>query len=164
MTFRIGQKLMLTRFNMVKFTCCAPKDNFLPLFSNTDNHYFMERHFNKNELYPDCPIRNILNRISDKWTLLVLYTLNGHESLRFKDISAELQDISHKMLVLTLRTLETDGFVERQVFAEVPARVEYRLTERSRSLFPIINQLIQWAKDHMDEILLDRTKALSKRK
>lgn len=121
----------------------------------------MERHFNKNELYPDCPIRNILNRISDKWTLLVLYTLNGHESMRFKHLSAELQDISQKMLVLTLRTLETDGFVSRKVYPEVPPRVEYSLTERSRSLFPIINQLIQWAKDHMDEILLDRTKALT---
>ncbi len=122
----------------------------------------MERHFNKNELYPDCPIRNILNRISDKWTLLVLYTLNAHEPMRFKDLSAELNDISHKMLSLTLRTLETDGFVRRQIFAEVPPRVEYSLTARSHSLFPIINQLIQWAKDHMDEILLDRTKALIK--
>lgn len=127
----------------------------------------MERNFNKNELYPDCPIRNILNRISDKWTLLVLYTLNwnehnGHESMRFRDISAELQDISQKMLVLTLRTLESDGLVKREVYAEVPPRVEYRLTERAHSLFPIINQLIQWAKDHMEEILLDRTRALSK--
>ncbi len=122
----------------------------------------MERNFNKNELYPECPIRNILNRISDKWTLLVLYTLNGHDSLRFKDLAAELQDISQKMLVLTLRTLETDGFVERRVFPQVPPRVEYSLTDRSRSLFPIINQLIQWAKDHMDEILYDRTKAMSK--
>lgn len=122
----------------------------------------MVRHFNKNELYPDCPIRNILNRISDKWTLLVLYTLNGHESLRFKELSAELQDISQKMLVLTLRNLETDGFVKREVFAEVPPRVEYRLTERAHSLFPIVSQLIQWAKDHMDEILLDRTKAMNK--
>lgn len=130
--------------------------------SNTDYHPCMERHFNKNELYPDCPIRNILNRISDKWTLLVLYTLNGHDSMRFKDLSKELQDISQKMLVLTLRTLETDGFVERRVFAEVPPRVEYRLTERAHSLFPIVNQLIQWAKDHMDEILFDRTKALNK--
>lgn len=122
----------------------------------------MERHFNKNELYPDCPIRNILNRISDKWTLLVLYTLNGHDSMRFKDLSEELRDISQKMLVLTLRTLETDGFIERRVFAEVPPRVEYRLTKRAHSLFPIVNQLIQWAKDHMDEILFDRTKALNK--
>lgn len=122
----------------------------------------MERKFNKNELYPDCPIRNILNRISDKWTLLVLYTLNGHEPLRFKDIAAELQDISQKMLALTLRTLETDGLVKRTVYAEVPPRVEYMLTERSHSLFPIINELIQWAKDNMDDILLDRTRALNK--
>ena len=123
----------------------------------------MERHFNKNELYPDCPIRNILNRISDKWTLLVLYTLNGHESMRFRDLSAELPDISQKMLVLTLRTLETDGFVRRTVYAQVPPRVEYMLTERSHSLFPIVNELIQWAKEHMDEILLDRTKAMSRK-
>lgn len=121
----------------------------------------MERNFNKNELYPDCPIRNILNRISDKWTLLVLYTLNGHDAMRFRDLSAELKDISQKMLVLTLRTLESDGFVTRKVYAEVPPRVEYMLTPRAHSLFPIINQLIQWAKEHMDEILLDRTKAMT---
>ncbi len=124
----------------------------------------MRKDFNKNELYPDCPIRNILNRISDKWTLLVLYTLNGHESMRFKDLSAELKDVSQKMLVLTLRTLETDGYIKREIFAEVPPRVEYKLTDRARSLFPIINQLIQWAKDHMDEILYDRTIALNKKK
>ena len=123
----------------------------------------MERNFDKNELYPDCPIRNILNRISDKWTLLVLYTLNGHESMRYRDLSAELPDISQKMLALTLRTLETDGFVERKVFAEVPPRVEYSLTPRAHSLFPIVNQLIQWAKDHMEEILLDRTRHMSRK-
>ncbi|MDE6282390.1 MAG: helix-turn-helix transcriptional regulator [Muribaculaceae bacterium] len=64
---------------------------------------------------------------------------------------------------MTLRTLETNGFVERRVYADAPPRIEYRLTDWSHSLFPIINQLIQWAKDHMDEILLDRTKALTKR-
>lgn len=122
----------------------------------------MERNFNKNELYPDCPIRNILSRICDKWTLLVLYTLNGHEPKRFRDLSAELPDISQKMLVLTLRTLEADGLVKRTVYAEVPPRVEYMLTDRAHSLFPIINQLIQWAKDHMGNILLDRTKSLSR--
>ena len=83
--------------------------------------------------------------------------------MRFRELSAELPDISQKMLVLTLRTLETDGIVERKVYAEVPPRVEYSLTARAHSLFPIINQLIKWAKDHMDEILLDRTKSLSKK-
>ena len=94
---------------------------------------------------------------------MVLYTLNGHESMRYRDLSAELPDISQKMLVLTLRTLETDGFVERKVFAEVPPRVEYSLTPRAHSLFPIVNQLIQWAKDHMEEILLDRTRHMSRK-
>lgn len=121
----------------------------------------MERNFNKSELHPDCPIRNILNRISDKWTLLVLYTLSSRDSIRYVQLKEELPDISPKMLSLTLRTLEADGYVTRSVFAEVPPRVEYRLTERAHSLLPIINQLIQWAKEHMDDILLDRTKALT---
>ncbi len=121
----------------------------------------MKRNFVRDELDPDCPIRNVLNRISDKWTLLVLYTLNKHDSIRFRDLYAEIPDISQKMLVLTLRTLESDGLVERKVYAEVPPRVEYALTERAHSLFPIIDSLIQWAKDHFHEILLDRTKAKS---
>ncbi len=83
--------------------------------------------------------------------------------MRYKDLSAELKDISQKMLVLTLRTLETDGFIKREVFAEVPPRVEYRLTERAHSLFPIINQLIQWARENMDAILYDRTVAMNKK-
>ncbi len=122
----------------------------------------MERNFNKNELHPDCPIRNILNRISDKWTLLVLYTLNSYDTIRYVELKNELPDISPKMLSLTLKTLETDGYITRTVYAEVPPRVEYRLTDRAHSLLPIINQLIQWAKENMDEILLDRTKTMTK--
>ena len=111
----------------------------------------MERNFNKNELYPDCPIRNILNRISDKWTLLVLYTLNSHESMRFKDLAAELQDISQKMLVLTLRTLETDGLVERKVYAEVPPRVEYTLSDLGRSFMEVIDYMKSWGDRNLPE-------------
>ncbi len=122
----------------------------------------MERNINKNELHPDCPIRNVLNRISDKWSLLVLYTLSSRESVRYVELKHELPDISPKMLSLTLKTLEADGYLTRTVYAEVPPRVEYQLTERAHSLLPIINQLIQWAKDHIDEILLDRTKALTR--
>ncbi len=124
----------------------------------------MERNFNKSELHPDCPIRNILNRISDKWTLLVLYTLSSRDTIRYVELKEDLPDISPKMLSLTLRSLETDGYISRTVYAEVPPRVEYRLTDRSHTLLPIINQLIQWAKEHMDEILLDRTKAMTRKK
>lgn len=115
-------------------------------------------------MHPDCPIRNILNRISDKWTLLVLYTLNSRDTVRYVELKEELPDISPKMLSLTLKTLETDGYITRTVFAEVPPRVEYHLTDRAHTLLPIVNQLILWAKQHMDEILLDRTKALSNKR
>ena len=110
----------------------------------------------QNELYPDCPIRNILARISDKWSILVLFTLNQSALMRFNTLQKNIPDISQKMLTVTLRTLEEDGFVKRKVYAEVPPRVEYSLTERVISLLPHINDLITWAKNNMDAILTDR--------
>ena len=110
----------------------------------------------QNELYPDCPIRNILASISDKWSILVLFTLNQSALMRFNALQKNIPDISQKMLTVTLRTLEEDGFVRRQVYAEVPPRVEYSLTDRAISLLPHINSLITWAKDNMNAILVDR--------
>lgn len=110
----------------------------------------------QNELYPDCPIRNILARISDKWSILVLFTLNQSTLMRFNALQKNIPDISQKMLTVTLRTLEEDGFVKRQVYAEVPPRVEYSLTDRAISLLSHINSLIVWAKENMDAILTDR--------
>ena len=110
----------------------------------------------QNELYPDCPIRNILARISDKWSILVLFTLNQSALMRFNALQKNIPDISQKMLTVTLRTLEEDGFVRRQGYAEVPPRVEYSLTDRAVSLLPHINSLITWAKDNMNAILVDR--------
>ncbi len=110
----------------------------------------------QNELYPDCPIRNILARISDKWSILVLFTLNQSTLMRFNALQKNIPDISQKMLTMTLRTLEEDGFVKRQVYAEVPPRVEYSLTDRAISLLPHINSLIVWAKKNMNAILTDR--------
>lgn len=110
----------------------------------------------QNGLYPDCPIRNILARIGNKWSILVLFTLNQSALMRFNALQKSIPDISQKMLTVTLRTLEEDGFVRRQVYAEVPPRVEYSLTDRAISLLPHINNLIAWAKDNMDAILADR--------
>lgn len=111
----------------------------------------------KDALFPQCPIRNILARFSDKWSLLILYTLDEHSVLRFSELRHRIPDISQKMLTNSLRTLEEDGFVSRKLYAEVPPRVEYSLTERSRSLFPHINSLISWALDNMDDIMADRS-------
>lgn len=118
----------------------------------------MKRNEIINELVPDCPIRNILARISDKWSLLVLYTLNQESVMRFNTLQKNIPDISQKMLTVTLKTLEEDGFVNRKVYAEVPPRVEYSLTDRALSLLPCINILIAWAKENMEAIILDRKK------
>ncbi|WP_418551852.1 winged helix-turn-helix transcriptional regulator [Prevotella sp.] len=119
----------------------------------------MKRNEIIDELVPDCPIRNILARISDKWSLLVLYTLNQEPTMRFNALQKSIPDISQKMLTVTLKTLEEDGFVSRKVYAEVPPKVEYSLTERALSLLPCINTLIAWAKENMEDIIQDRKKS-----
>ena len=105
---------------------------------------------------PNCPIRNILSRIGDKWSILTIYTLSTKGTLRFKELQREMPDISQKMLTVTLRTLEEDGLVTRKIYPEIPPKVEYSFTERSRTLLPIVNELIVWALDNMSDILKDR--------
>lgn len=108
-------------------------------------------------MVPGCPIRNILVRISDKWSLLAIYTLDKeNRAVRFKELQREIPDISQKMLTVTLRTLEEDGYVTRTIYPEVPPRVEYALTERARTLLPHINALIGWALENMNAIMKDR--------
>ncbi|MBQ0121035.1 MAG: helix-turn-helix transcriptional regulator [Bacteroidales bacterium] len=111
----------------------------------------------RDALFPDCPIRNVLARVGDKWSLLVLYNLQHKEPVRFKELQRQIPDISQKSLTQTLRTLEEDGFVSRKVFPEVPPRVEYSLTSRALSFLPLVENMINWAKENMDEIIKDRT-------
>lgn len=117
----------------------------------------------KETVFMYCPIRNVLARISGKWSLLVLYALdrNGSSPMRFNQLRRAIPDISQKVLTTTLRTLEVDGLVRRQVFAEVPPRVEYSLTERALSLIPLVDSLISWATDNMADIVRDRARGLS---
>lgn len=105
-----------------------------------------------------CPIRVVLSRLGDKWSMLVLLTLHANGVMRFSQIQRTLADISQRMLTVTLRTLEADGMVARQVYAEVPPRVEYCLTERGESLLPHLYALVEWAGDNMDAILAAREK------
>ena len=111
----------------------------------------------RDALFPDCPIRNVLARVGDKWSLLVLYNLQHREPVRFKELQRQIPDISQKSLTQTLRTLEENGFVSREVFPEVPPRVEYSLTARAHSFLPLVENMINWAKENMDEIIKDRT-------
>ena len=124
----------------------------------------MDRTTIEDAVFPDCPIRNILTRLCDKWSLLVIYTLNkaSKETVRFKELQREIPDISQKMLTVTLRTLEEDGYVTRTVYPEVPPRVEYALTPRTHSLLPHINVLIKWALENKDAIIKDRKRNCKK--
>ena len=114
----------------------------------------------RDALFPDCPIRNVLSRVGDKWSLLVLYNLQHREPVRFKELQRQIPDISQKSLTQTLRTLEEDGFVSREVFPEVPPRVEYSLTPRALSFLPLVENMINWAKENMDEIIADRVRKM----
>lgn len=112
----------------------------------------------RDALFPDCPIRNVLSRVGDKWSLLVLYSLQHREPVRFKELQRQIPDISQKSLTQTLRTLEVDGFVTREIFPEVPPRVEYSLTPRALSFLPLVENIIKWAMENMEEIIKDREK------
>ncbi len=81
---------------------------------------------------------------------------NARKPMRFKAIEAAVPDISQKMLTQTLRDLEADGMVRRQAYAEVPPRVEYELTDRSRSLLPHLHDLVGWALNNFSDIINDR--------
>lgn len=94
-----------------------------------------------------CPVRDVLDRIGDKWTTLVLMALAGGP-LRFSALGRAVPDISKRMLTQTLRDLERDGFVTRHVFPTKPPSVEYRMAELGRSMLTPLAALVGWAEAH----------------
>ncbi|MFY1633971.1 winged helix-turn-helix transcriptional regulator [Solwaraspora sp. WMMB335] len=100
-------------------------------------------------------IRPILDRICNKWTLLIVVTLD-RGTLRFTDLQHQIPGISQRMLTLTLRNLERDGLITRTVYAEVPPRVEYALTPTGKSLIPPALALASWAIEHVPHIEASR--------
>lgn len=118
----------------------------------------MKRAVIQDTMFPTCPVRNILARICDKWALLVIYNLylSDKEKMRFTELKQQMPDISQKMLTTTLRTLEEDRYITRTVYPEVPPRVEYTLTDRAKTLRPILESLLQWSMHNMDDIMQDR--------
>lgn len=101
-------------------------------------------------------VREVLDRICDKWTLLVVATLEDGP-LRFSQLRERVPGISQRMLTLTLRNLERDGLATRTAYAEVPPRVEYTLTPQGRSLIGPALALADWARDHLPHIHASRT-------
>jgi DNA-binding HxlR family transcriptional regulator len=104
---------------------------------------------------PACELRNILDRIADKWSLLVIYVLADGKR-RFSELRREIDGISQRMLTLTLRQLEREGLVTRTVFPVVPPRVDYELTPLGSTLLDTIQSLVAWAGEHGYEIAAAR--------
>ncbi len=114
----------------------------------------------KNEEIPSivatCPIRNVVARFGDKWSLLVLLVINEAGIVRFNELGRMIPDISTRVLSTTLKTLEADGLIDRKVYAQVPPKVEYTLTDTGRSLIPLIMQLTEWAQQNMKNVMTHR--------
>ena len=110
-------------------------------------------------LFPQCPVRNVLSRIGDRWSLLVLLALHDKAgTMRFSDLCRAIPDVSQKMLTSTLRKLEADDLLSRTIYPEIPPRVEYKLTKRGKTRIPLLNQLVDWSLDNMDAIIRHRKK------
>ncbi|SEP66592.1 transcriptional regulator, HxlR family [Faunimonas pinastri] len=103
------------------------------------------------ETVSECSIRDVLDRIGDRWSLLILQTL-APGRLRFTVLKREIGDISQRMLAQTLRRLEQDGFVTRTVHPSIPPRVDYELTLLGRSALGPLEALINWAKENHDAV------------
>ncbi|MCG8338560.1 MAG: helix-turn-helix transcriptional regulator [Proteobacteria bacterium] len=95
----------------------------------------------------ECPIRNVVAQIGDKWSMLILFSLvDGPD--RFNSLKSRIEGISQRMLTQTLRDLEREGYVSRKVYAEVPVRVEYKLTEMGNKIIKPLFNLVSWADEH----------------
>ena len=98
-----------------------------------------------------CPTRQVLDRIGDKWAVLILILL-GEGTLRFNELRRRIDNISQKMLSQTLRSLERDGLISREAFPTVPVTVEYSLTELGRTRAPTVHGMTRWAEAHIGEV------------
>ena len=105
--------------------------------------------------YIACPIRQVISKFGDKWSMLVLYTIGKSENnvLRFSELHEHMIDCSQKMLSQTLKNLESNKLVSRKVYPVVPPKVEYRLTEVGKSLIPTLDSLVAWGNENMNAVI-----------
>ena len=105
----------------------------------------------------NCPIRHVISRFGDKWSMLVLLMLNSSETgiLRFNELRRLMTDCSQKMLSQTLKHLEQSHLVHREVYPEVPPHVEYSLSDTGKSLIPPLVALVEWGEKHFKEVVTD---------
>jgi DNA-binding HxlR family transcriptional regulator len=121
----------------------------------TDGTSKSPRHTRDTGTHAECEVRTILDRIADKWSLLVICILADGVH-RFSELRREIDGISQRMLTLTLRQLEREGLITRTVFPVVPPRVDYALTPLGSTLLDTIQTLVAWVGEHGNEIIDSR--------
>ncbi len=120
----------------------------------------MTLHKSKDPMADRCSIRDVLDRIGDRWSMLVLFTLESNGTLRFSVLKARIPDVSQRMLAQTLRRLEQDGLVSRTVYPTIPPRVDYALTPLGTSFLQPMHGLLAWADAHHEEVRAARASYL----
>ena len=146
------QYLFISSLTNINKTTC-PSYLFFATFVNIRLTIMVKKDINPS--YLACPIRQVISRFGDKWSMLVLYTLHASEVgvLRFSELHHNMADCSQKMFSATLKNLEQTNLIHREVYPVVPPRVEYSLTDTGKSLMPAIISLIDWVKLHFDDVV-----------
>ncbi|GAB3528660.1 helix-turn-helix domain-containing protein [Pontibacter brevis] len=109
-----------------------------------------------------CPVKDVIGRFGDKWSVYAILMLGRNGKLRFNELKNLISGISQRMLTVTLRSLEEDGLVKRTIYPEIPPRVEYELTELGQSLLLQLLSLADWAKLNMHQIVEARERYAQK--
>lgn len=109
-----------------------------------------------------CPVKDILARFGDKWSMYTVLLLGKNDKFRFNELKSGINGISQRMLTVTLRSLEEDGFVSRTIYPQIPPRVEYQLTDIGKSLLEQLVQMAAWADNNSAEIVKSRKKYAKK--
>lgn len=111
--------------------------------------------------YEYCKAAPMLEWLGNKWALVVLMKISGNEPVRFNELYRNIPSVSEKVLSQVLKQLTTDGIIERQLYPDVPPRVEYSITDLGRTLLPHIQTLIDWGRDNFDRIMQNRNNMTS---
>ena len=128
----------------------------MPIFALSNTIYDMRKVSKEVDAkYIACPIRQVISKFGDKWSMLVLYTIGKSENnvLRFSELHEHMLDCSQKMLSQTLKNLESNKLISRKVYPVVPPKVEYSLTEVGKSLIPTLDSLVAWGNENMNAII-----------
>src|SRR5262249_42648313 len=105
-----------------------------------------------NVMSAECPSRQVLGRVAEKWTMLVISALSAEDVLRFSELRRRVEGVTQKVLTQTLRGLERDGLISRTVYPTVPVTVEYQLTSLGRSLATAVSVIKTWAYANIEEV------------